>query len=70
MARFVKLLEPNGKDYVYINPEQICRIGRPLTDDPAVKIDLAGGQSQVVKGSLVEIIATIESTQREGTVSA
>jgi len=69
MARFVKVLEPNGKDYVFINPDHVCRIGRPLTDDPTVKIDLAGGQSHVVKGPLAEVVAMIEGKERERTVS-
>jgi hypothetical protein len=64
MVQFVKLLEPNGKDYVFINPDQVCRVGNPSPGDPSVRIDLAGGQSQVVKGPLAGVVAAFESQER------
>jgi hypothetical protein len=64
MVQFVKLLEPNGKDYVFINPEQICRVGNPSPGEPIVRNDLAGGQMQVVKGPLADVVAAIESQER------
>jgi hypothetical protein len=64
MVHFVKLLEPNGRDHVFINPDQVCRVGNPSAGDPSVRIDLAGGQSQIVKGPLADVVAAIESQER------
>jgi hypothetical protein len=52
MVHFVKFLEPNG------------RVRDLWPGDPSVRIDLTGGQMQVVKGPLADVVEAIERKEK------